>query len=53
MKVLVEVYDSCKYEAGNKKVGEARYDIEKFEVKQISRKSSKWASTKSITAGST
>lgn len=36
MKVLVEVYDSCKYEAGSKKVGEARYDIEKFEVKQIS-----------------
>lgn len=36
MKVLVEVYDSCKYEAGSKKAGEARYDIEKFEVKQIS-----------------
>lgn len=36
MKVLVEVYDSCKYERGSKKVGEARYDIEKFEVKQIS-----------------
>ena len=36
MKVLVEVYDSCKYERGSKKVGEARYDIESFEVKQIS-----------------
>lgn len=36
MKVLVEVYGSCKYEAGSKKTGEARYDIEKFEVKQIS-----------------
>ena len=36
MKVLVEVYDSCKYEKGSKKVGEARYDIERFEVKQIS-----------------
>lgn len=36
MKVLVEVYDSCKYEAGSKKTGEARYDIEKFEVRQIS-----------------
>lgn len=36
MKVLVEVYESCKYEAGSKKTGEARYDIEKFEVKQIS-----------------
>lgn len=36
MKVLVEVYDTCKYEAGSKKAGEARYDIEKFEVKQIS-----------------
>lgn len=38
MKVLVEVYDSCKYERGSKKVGEARYDIESFEVKQISDK---------------
>lgn len=36
MKVLVEVYDSCKYERDSKKAGEARYDIEKFEVKQIS-----------------
>lgn len=36
MKVFVEVYDSCKYERDSKKVGEARYDIEEFEVRQIS-----------------
>lgn len=36
MEVFVEVYDSCKYERDSKKVGEARYDIESFEVKQIS-----------------
>lgn len=36
MKVLVETYDFSKYERGSKKVGEARYDIEKFEVKQFS-----------------
>ena len=38
MKVLVKVYDRVKYEKDSTKIAECEYDIDRFEVKEISDK---------------
>jgi hypothetical protein len=38
MKVLVKVYDKVKYEKGSTKITECEYDIDSYEVKEISDK---------------